>query len=396
MNNPRQKARRLADTALLFLLCLGFLAILPIPGHSQDKKLARQALQMPFELLTKSDFGPRTSIKNLIARDDVRGVAVTFVASFIDSFERTAPEIDKLYRSYRSRGVVILISVEPSSGSKAIKRILKDKDIKAPVSLTGKQWNPFQNLAGEKNHNSWPWTFYVDKKGTFVEITQGTPRATMLNAIAGEEGTGPAEDTGNSTSPIGNESLELRIQSLAEIHVTRPKDKTWTFEGIPEPGSPFGRILLVKPKDNRGAPGLSGGMRTGVEILAYLEHYEAIVLVGTLDRKVHTGFGTGAVVDPGSKSQIMSAQLALFEQGLSKVAGAQKASNSRLGGQNAGRLKLIGVTSSKEKYDINAYCVPLRNYTYLVTFAHPKTAGKEIKSAIAEIRKAIRFERGRS
>jgi hypothetical protein len=359
------------------------------PTDPAQEKLEKQALHMPFQLFSRSDLGTRVSIDKLLERDDVQGVAVTFVASFMDSFERTGPELQKLYDAFRPRGVIILISVEPSSGTTALERVVGENSLTVPISLTEKQWVPFQNLAGEKNQNSWPWTFYVNEEREFVEITRGTPRESILDTLA-KPGAGPSTEAPRQDA---QSTLEARVQTLSEITLTLPDAEGWKFVGNAEEGA-FGRIVLVKGEE-LGSGQSTGMFPTGVEILPLVGRYEAAVIVTTLDRQVHTGFGSGDIVDPGSKSQILNAQIDLFQRHFAQIRGAQKAQNARLGGQNAGKLRFVGVLPSKESYEITCFCVPMKAYTYMVGVVQPRKAPKELGQEVEQILDRIRFQRDR-
>jgi hypothetical protein len=387
-----------------------FVACLTAPrlADADGSPLEKEALLIPFDLLGTSEFGASTTIAKLLKRDDVNGVAVAFVSSFGLGVEKDLTDVEALYEVYRTSGVVILLSVEPSAGSKAIKEVIDAKKLKMPISLTGKQWVPFQRIAKQTEQNTWPWTFYVDKKGTFVQVEQGTPHAEGLDKIAKadmpapsgkpapESGAEPATKKPPAPSKAPEPGSTETSKTVAELTVARPAAGNWQFVQRSEA---FGEgLLLAKPFPDDAAapasPSSEGYEGEGSEIFALLSKYEAVVVVSTLDRKVHTGLG-GVMVDPGSKPQLLEAQLNILKKASkSPLKKLSQNANGSLGGLNAAILSAIATSSDGREVEIASYSVPVKKYTYVVTFGLAANAATEVRMQVDDIKKKMRFVRG--
>ncbi len=215
------------------------------------------------------------------------------------------------------------------------------------------------------------------------------PSLALLLAVAAPFGI--ADDT-----KPGDSSAENPLtKSVSEITVKRPDAEGWSFV---EKGGPLGdNVLLVKALDEASAQkteksetSFRGGYLT--EFLAFLGKYEAIVLVTSLDRKSHHAVGS-TIVDPGSKTQLMEAQLELLKKEAKAIKKANKNSAAPIGGMNGAQLTFVASMSDDREYEIVSYYVPAKQNTYVITFAYAPTVSKETKKQLDEVKKGIRFSR---
>lgn len=368
----------------------------PIAAAAADddtSRYERTALRSAFDFVNKNEFGRRSSVSSILKQKDVHAVAVTFIASFMDVPRDTVKELDALHEHYRKRGVVLIVSIEPSYGSKPIKNMLDEEKIKVPVSFTGKQWDPFQKVAGSKHHNSWPWTFYIDKEGNFVDKGSSVPYKHQLEAIALPGDSQGVEDPGVVSN--GGGAADALVQppskTLSEITVSRPEAGEWKF--VDGGGFNDSLALVLPTTGDKDRPTLGGSTTFGAGsgAFGYLADNDAVVHVSTLDRRSHTSVGR-TMVDPGSAGSILDALEAIYEDTADKVSRVRQSKNSRLGGQRAGKI-----TATLHKGDalveVTAFAIPVRVHTYIVTVAHGSELPEESAKQIAEILKDIRFGR---
>ncbi|MBI1851977.1 MAG: hypothetical protein HYR85_16690 [Planctomycetes bacterium] len=365
--------------------------------------LEKEAILIPFDLVNPGEFGPSTTIAKLLKRDDVSGVAIAFVSSTVQGPGKDLGDIESLSQAYRKRGVVILASVESSAGSKVVKSVIEGAKLHTPISLTAKQWNPFQRIAKQTDQNRWPWTFYVDKQGHFVETTDRLPAAESLDKIAKPEGDaapdkpageGGGADAGSKPAKPEDPSANDPSRTISELTVSRPSKGGWKFQNRSEAAGEG--LVLAKPLPDGEAPSdsttstASGGAS---EIFGMLGLYDAVVAVSTLDRRVHTGFG-GTMVDPGSKPQLIEAEKHMLQKAAKSLRKVTDDSNGSLGGMNAAVVSAYATMESGKEYSITIYSVPVKKYTYIVAFAHAASPATEIVMQEEEIRKKLRFARG--
>lgn len=395
MRTTRRKATIRGALALTTAALLTGIAT-SVPATADDtSRYERTALRSAFDFVNKNEFGRRSSVSSILKKKDVHSVAVTFIASFMDVPRDTVKELDALNEHYRKRGVVLIVSIEPSYGSKPIKNMLDEEGIKVPVSFTGKQWDPFQKVAGSKHHNSWPWTFYIDKEGNFVSKMSGVPYKHELEKIALPGDSQDVQDPGVISN--GGGAADALVQppnkTLSEITVPRPEEGDWKFAD----GGGFGDSLaLVLPASGDAEPKPSAfgtsTFGTGSGAFGFLGSNDAVVHVSTLDRRSHTSVGR-TMVDPGSAGSILDALEAIYEEKADKLSRVRQSKNSKLGGQRAGKITAT-LHRGDSLVEVTAYAIPVRVHTYIVTVAHGPDLSEPATKQIAEVLKGIRFQRG--
>ena len=372
-------------------LVLSVLAYLASVGVAQNQRYTGKALAVPFEFLNRTEFGTRTSIKALLKKDDVDGVVVAFVSS-MGSFGETAPKMQKLYDEYRKRGVVIIVSVETSDGTKPLKATVKNNSMTVPVSPTSIQWTTFQKVAGNKSHNTWPWTFYVDKQGNFVHFEQSQPSKQKLDELARPAAPTEADEGGETADAgaaevVGKPESQPAQMTLDEITIKRPESGGRLFTR--------GRdsLRLAKPLAKGGDPGVKLRGRHGAEAVSEFGKHEAFVHVATPSRQAHTNVGN-SMVDPGSKSQLLAALQSAFETEL-HLTKVRKLPSSRLGRQTAGELRFKAAAVGLPEYGTSVFVIPMRKSTYIVTLARTLDSPAATKKELAAVRKLVVFKRAK-
>ncbi|HET7875589.1 MAG TPA: TlpA disulfide reductase family protein [Methylomirabilota bacterium] len=150
------------------LALLAAALLLPAAASAQDPAAAL-ALIKPTPIRPAKDFQVATPDKKQVRLSDFKGkvVFLNFWATWCKPCEEEMPAMERLYRAYKNRGLVVLAISEDSEGAPVVP-FVKKHELTFPIGL-----DPKQSVAGLYGIFGIPATFIIDRKGDRLYYANG-------------------------------------------------------------------------------------------------------------------------------------------------------------------------------------------------------------------------------
>jgi peroxiredoxin len=153
---------------LLVALSL-FAAAAPTALASADP-VAGLSLMSPKPVKPAKDFRINGPDNRWLTLAEFKGkvIFLNFWATWCKPCEEEMPGMERLYRKYRDKGLVVLAISEDASGSEAVAPFVKKHSLSFPIGL-----DPTMSLAGSYGVWALPSTFIIDRQGNRAHFANG-------------------------------------------------------------------------------------------------------------------------------------------------------------------------------------------------------------------------------
>ena len=151
----------LASTLVLWLI--------PGPASSEDPIKALELIK-PSRAQTAKPFAVPTPDGRSVKLVDYRGkvVFLNFWATWCPPCKEEMPAMERLYRRYKDKGLVVLAVSVDAEGTQVVNPFVKDYEFTFPIGL-----DPKMTLAYEYGVRALPSSFFVDKNGNLAAMALG-------------------------------------------------------------------------------------------------------------------------------------------------------------------------------------------------------------------------------
>ncbi len=156
---------------LMVSLLLGVL-LLPARADAQDP-VAALSLIKPNPVQAAKEFQAATPDNRQLKLSEFKGkvVFLNFWATWCKPCEEEMPSMERLYRQFKDKGLVVLAISQDADGASVVAPYVKKHNLTFPVGL-----DPKMSVAGFYGVWALPSTFIIDKKGNRALFANG-PRA---------------------------------------------------------------------------------------------------------------------------------------------------------------------------------------------------------------------------
>ncbi len=160
---------RVKSRVVVALLALSA-ALLPAPIVLAEDPVATLSLIRPKPAKEAPDFQARTPDDHPVRLADYKGkvVFLNFWATWCDPCREEMPGMERLHRTYKDRGLVVLAVSLDSQGASVVKPFVKKFGLTFPVALDPR-------MAVRERYGVWavPSTFIIDRAGKRVLFANG-------------------------------------------------------------------------------------------------------------------------------------------------------------------------------------------------------------------------------
>ena len=128
------------------------------------------ALVRPKRVQPAADFSVPTPDGKRLRLADYRGkvVFLNFWATWCPPCREEMPAMERLYRRFRDRGLVVLAVSVDAEGAAAVTPFVRERKLSYPIGL-----DPAMALAGKYDVRALPSSFLVDRRGNLVAAALG-------------------------------------------------------------------------------------------------------------------------------------------------------------------------------------------------------------------------------
>jgi len=161
--------RARAALLALSLLAVAFLAAPSLAAPAQEAVQALDLIKLQ-RLQQARDFETPTSDQGSVKLSDFRGkvVFLNFWATWCPPCKEEMPAMERLYRKYRAKGLVVLAVSMDSEGASVVVPFVKQHGLTFPVGLDRKG-----TVAGLYGVRAVPSTMIIDRQGNLALIALG-------------------------------------------------------------------------------------------------------------------------------------------------------------------------------------------------------------------------------
>ena len=162
MRSPTRVALAVAAAALV--------ASTPAAARPAADPAAALGLQKTSPARAARDFQVPTADAGVVRLADLKGkvVFLNFWATWCKPCEEEMPGMERLYRQYKDKGLVVLAIAEDAEGASVVNAFVKRHNLTFPVAL-----DPKMAVAGLYGVWAVPSTFIIDRNGHRAFIANG-------------------------------------------------------------------------------------------------------------------------------------------------------------------------------------------------------------------------------
>jgi len=169
------------DVRRAFTLALVSTALIAGPGAAAENPVAALSLIRPKPVQSAQAFEVVTADNRPLALSAFKGkvVFLNFWATWCKPCEEEMPAMERLYRRFKDRGLVVLALAEDREGAGAVAPYLKKRGLTFPVGL-----DPKMEVASLYGVWAIPSTYIIDKKGDRALFANGPREWDGPHAVA--------------------------------------------------------------------------------------------------------------------------------------------------------------------------------------------------------------------